>query len=275
MGDSRAIEVPVDVLREVRARWPELAEPWLTTVGTELRELCDRYDATPIRVMHARFGLVIKAETPTGTLILRSSPDPEGSNQGIVSTALASLGVSPRVHELITTEHGTWTVMDCVTPGTPLGDQDSPPKLEHVVTMLRPLAGQPAPASDLPDLIEWLHHRLTDDGLQDLPAHKTVAPRKERIDALAVLDSLSHDYTPSLCHGDTSPWNVLTSTDNRLYLIDPRGIAGELPYDVAILALKPAARIPLNVSTRTLAEALSLSVERVRAWITVALAARV
>ncbi|WP_203665090.1 hypothetical protein, partial [Actinocatenispora rupis] len=103
---AEPIAIRPDVLAGIRARWPELADPWSTTVLGEMHDLCERYDAEPVAVLPARFGLVVKAITQDGPVVLRSSPDPHGRHQGAVSTALAQLGVSPRIHEFTATEHG-------------------------------------------------------------------------------------------------------------------------------------------------------------------------
>ncbi|WP_203665086.1 aminoglycoside phosphotransferase family protein, partial [Actinocatenispora rupis] len=78
-----------------------------------------------------------------------------------------------------------------------------------------------------------------------------------------------------LCHADASPWNILTGKDERLYLIDPRGITGEVAYDAAIIALKAATRIPVEATARGLDSMLGIDSDRVLSWVLVAVAARV
>ncbi|BCJ29588.1 phosphotransferase [Actinocatenispora sera] len=269
------IAVSTHVLAGISARWPELAEPWSMSVAGELHELCVRYNAEPIAVLPARFGLVVKANTPDGQIVLRSSPDPNGRHQGAISVALAQIGVSPQVHEVSTTDHGTWTVMDMIEPGTPLGDQNVLPEPEQVAAMLGPLIGQPAPTSDLPNLVDWLRDRLTDDRLRDLAPGCQVASTKERRAALADLDTLALNHVPGLCHADASPWNVLAGKHERLYLIDPRGISGEVSYDAAIIALKAAPHRPVKLTAKAISTTLNIDARRVLAWASIAAIARV
>jgi streptomycin 6-kinase len=274
MTDTASFTVPAKVMREVRTRWPHVPDAWADTATAELQRFCDRYQATPTRVMPSRSGLVVKANSPSGPLIFRYSPDPNGAAQATVAAALAALNVSPAVREAATTPHGTTTVLDCITPGTPLGDVTTPPNPDHIAAMLRPLIGQPV-LSGLPSLIDWLRDRLTDDRLSDLAPGRSIAPVPERQAALALLDTLSRDHVPALCHGDASPWNILYGQVDRLYLIDPRGVAGELAYDVAVIALK-AERVahPREVAAAA-ASRLAVPRDRADAWLRVARAALV
>jgi streptomycin 6-kinase len=161
--------------------------------------------------------------------------------------------------------------MDRIIPGVALGDLTELPTFDEIAGMLRPLTGQPAPDPDLPNLFDWLRDRLTDDHLNDLPRGRTVAPLAERRQALASLDELARDHVPGLCDGDASPWNILTG--NQLYLIDPRGVAGEISFDLAIIAIK--GRCLSHKSISALTRALSISLPRVNIWATISQAARV
>jgi streptomycin 6-kinase len=186
MTDTGPFTVPAEVMREVRTRWPDVPDTWADSASAELQRFCDQYQATLTRVMPSRSGLVVKANSPSGPLIFRYSPDPNGAAQATVAGALASLGVSPAVRETVTTPTGTTTVLECVTPGTPLGDATTLPRPDRVAAMLRPLIGQPAPPG-LPRLIDLLRNRLTDDHLADLAPGRSVAPLPEREAVLAVL----------------------------------------------------------------------------------------
>jgi streptomycin 6-kinase len=71
-------KVPPGVVDAIATRWPERARDWSIRVEGELQELCRRYDAKPRRVLPARYGFVVAADTPNGGIVLRSSPDPNG-----------------------------------------------------------------------------------------------------------------------------------------------------------------------------------------------------
>nr|WP_275941458.1 aminoglycoside phosphotransferase family protein [Planosporangium mesophilum] len=127
----------------------------------------------------------------------------------------------------------------------------------------------------MPSIVDWLRHRLEDDHLTDLRPGATIAPAHERRVALDVLDQLAADLRPNLCHGDVQPGNMLAGGGERWKLIDPRGMAGETAYDVAVLTIK----IALYAASKELVARVSgladLDSERVAAWITVASTARV
>jgi len=270
------IRLPRQVVAGVVTRWPSRAPRWCAAVEQELADLCARYGARPTSVMNARFSYVVAVESRSASLVIRSTPDPTGPFQGRVATALADIGAAPRIHEIIETESGTWTVMERVHPGTPLADLDpSDSIVGTAAALLRRLAGRPAPTPEMPTIHEWLRPRLRAGGdLNDLPPGQRPVSAERRHEALGILDDLVGVDTSGLCHGDTSPWNLLLRGPDQLMLVDPRGVAGEVAYDVAVLALK-ATDAPPMVGAACLAKRVGISTERAQAWVTVANAARV
>ncbi|MEU8607135.1 phosphotransferase [Actinoplanes sp. NPDC048791] len=268
--------VPADVLANVRQRWPEIVDAWASHVGTEFQTLCDQYRATSPAVLPARYGYVVAVDTLDGPLVFRSSPDPRGPDQAAVAAALANLGISPTVHQTLATDHGTWTVLDRVLPGTSLIQSD--PAAIRLDALFSPLAAmhhQPAPRAGMPSILDWLSERLTDDNLTDLRPGTTIAPADERETALNLLAELARDHIPGLCHGDASMGNLIASGTDRWMLIDPRGMTGESAYDVAVLAIR-AARIHDSVNLIPhIAKLADVTAERVRTWMAIANAARV
>jgi streptomycin 6-kinase len=169
--------------------------------------------------------------------------------------------------------------MEQIDPGTRLDRTDLSFDLVHaIVNVLRRIDAQPAPVSDMRRIDQWLRERLDDDQLTDLAPGRLGASVAERQQALRVLDHLSDQPDrQNLCHGDLHPGNVLVRADGRLFLIDPRGVSGEVAYDVAVLALKAVRGAP--AAARAVAVQLSTCVgvdpQRVQAWVRVASAARV
>ncbi|GAA1028726.1 hypothetical protein GCM10009557_14790 [Virgisporangium ochraceum] len=273
--DSR-LRVPDRVIDGVRLRWPDRAEGWIAAAAAELRELCAANGAKPRTVFAARYGYVVAAETPTGGIVFRSTPDPDGPLQGKVASALADIGAGPRVRALITTATGTWTVMDEARPGTPLPHADRS-SLDPVALLapIRRIVDQPAPAPELPSLIDWLRDRLENDDLADLAPNTTVAPAEQREQALSILDQLALDHVPGLCHGDASGWNLLADDTHGWLLIDPRGVSGEAAYDVAVLAFKFAGNRTDRAIVDLACHLTGQDPERVNAWISIAGAARI
>ncbi|GGM72615.1 hypothetical protein GCM10012275_49010 [Longimycelium tulufanense] len=122
-----------------------------------------------------------------------------------------------------------------------------------------------------------MFYRLNDNMLTDLPPGQQQAPEAQRRQAVKILDQLSTGRIDGLCHGDVTPSNIIADEEGRLWLIDPRGMSGEVSYDVATLALKLAAheRHEANKIAVLLGKKLGLDADRIQAWIRVASAARV
>lgn len=78
-----------------------------------------------------------------------------------------------------------------------------------------------------------------------------------------------------MSHGDASTWNLLTSGWNGWKLIDPREVAGEVAYDLAVVALKLRGELSASAVGVRLAIAAGASPMRVQNWIKVASSARI
>ncbi|MEU6643214.1 phosphotransferase [Saccharomonospora sp. NPDC046836] len=196
---------------------------------------------------------------------MKSTPDPAGALQASAARQLAALGIGPIVHEVITSDVATWTVMDQVQPGTRAAGSSS---LDELASLLRPLMAGPPMGRAFPPISAWLRQRLLDGGLADLPPGAAPVSQSERERALSTLGDLVVDESRSLCHGDPSDGNVLRGS-HGLQLVDPRGASGDVEYDAAVLALKAGQQIV------DLARRIPLDVARAEAWGSVAIAAKV
>ena len=276
MNAKPQFAVPGNIRDVVNARWPDSGPRWCGRVGDEFRELCARYDATPIAVMQARYGFVVKVDTASSPLVLKAIPDPDGVQQARAAVALGELSIAPKIHETMVTDTGTWIVMDCVVPGTPWGDLPTDTALiDALGVTLGALREAPPPAVGMPLIHDWLRGRLEDDALTELAPGRDVAPPSERREALSILAQLGADGTGWLCHGDLSTRNVLQEKSGRLFLVDPRGFSGDIAYDVAVAALKATSRgAPSSVASH-MADSTGVDPDRVRAWMIVADRARV
>lgn len=273
---SANFAVPDAVISGVRNRWPDRADAWANAVQVELSDLCKRFQARPRSVFPARYGYLVAADTPNGGIVLRSSPDPAGVRQAEVAKSLANLGVAPRVHEVVSTDSGTWAILEEVKPGIPLAEiGPAENTVEALVASFRLMRDQPPPIPGMPTIVDWLRERLNDDELTDIPPHATVAPLNERNDALNLLDKIADGWIPALFHGDTSPWNILADEQRGWSLIDPRGLCGEVAYDIAVLGLKLAGNLPNRDLADLLGTATGLDAGRVYSWMSICLAARV
>jgi len=269
-------KVPAHVARSVCERWPSIANEWLLNVEGELGDLCEAFDARPIGVLPARYGFVVAADSPRGALVLKATPDPDGEVQARTAATLADIGAGPAVHGMVGRPTGIWIVMDAVVPGTPLADADiSNLNPSALIAPLRAMIGQSAPQiPGMRSIADWLHDRLANVDLADLAPGQEAAPFAARQMAVELLRELnSVGGSDGLCHGDTSPRNILSDGADRWLLVDPRGVRGEVEYDVAVLALKTAHEG--SATTAILAREVGVDPMRVQAWATVAKAARV
>ena len=260
------------------SRWPDRAAAWIDALPNELIEVCDSLAVTLTgRTFSARSAHVIEATTDSGArLVLRSSPDPDAAHQAAVLERLAAVDLAPAVHLVRHTEASTWTAMDAISPGASLAEQEpTPSDLAAVTTMLRTLSAEDGPSS-VPSIVPWLRARLTAPPADDQPPHRGPEPEPVRHDAIAILDQLADESEAGLCHADLSPPNVLHD-GSRLWFIDPRGMNGEAPYDIAVLALKLS--YDHLDTARALARSIAMASEsdpdRADAWVIVSDAATV
>lgn len=260
----RPLDVPDNVARDVLARWPTRGQEWLAAAAAEVIALCDRYSAQPVRVLPARFALVVAASTADRSIVVRSTADPHGPKQAIAAEVLAELGIGPAVHDVVTSSTSTSVVMDEVWPGTPADDCT----VGEVVDLLQPLASASATGNELPPISAWLRGRLAGDAWPDVHPGASEPTDDERAAGLALLDELHEGESQAVCHGDVSLGNVLRG-QGRLFLIDPRGMAGDVEYDAAVASIKA------GLDLRELARGLQVDAARTEAWAMVARAARV
>jgi streptomycin 6-kinase len=273
---TATIELPGELSTNIHNRWPGHGAAWVHGVMRQLHRLCARYEAEPLHLMPARFGLVVAVSSPRGPLIMKSTPDPAGPVQAAVARHFADLGMTPTVHEVVTTVTGTWTVMDRVCPGNTLETATlSAGHTDHLIALLHSMIGKAAPI-EAPDVADWLQARLIDSGLGDVPPFQTCAPPAERLNTLEILHSLCNSFCLDLCHGDANLGNVLVGERDRLWWIDPRGVRGEVAHDVAVIALKAASALGTYPNDPAAALAGEVGVcPRACAWVSVAHSARV
>ena len=126
----------------------------------------------------------------------------------------------------------------------------------------------------MPAITDWLLSRLEDDELTDLAPGASVAPLAQRREAVTILNDLRDSAIDGLCHADVSLGNILVG-HGRLFLVDPRGMSGEVAYDAAVVALKATKGTPPSVAAVRLAQQIGIDPQRTKAWMTVAEAARV
>jgi streptomycin 6-kinase len=274
------IRVSDVVADAVQGRWGARGKSWIQAVEGELAELSVTRGARPYRVLPSRYSYVVVAETEDGDLIMRATPDPAALDQIAVTRMLAECHAGPAVHEVITTETGVWTLMERVVPGGALADAaQGSVTLDDLADLFRAISQSRADVADLPRLADWLTDRLDSDVLTDIPTGQTAAPSSERLRARSLLAELdAATLRDSLCHGDAHPGNFLISAGtHKVLLVDPRGLRGDVAYDIGVLALK-LNRYNLSAACDLACDLASLAGSdgnRAAAWAEVAQAARV
>ena len=266
-------QIPAEVVDSVSKRWPELASAWLDSAPDELAQICQRYEGRYVRTFHARYGFVVEVETARGPLVLKSTPDPQGIDQAEVSRSLSRIGVGPHIYEIFQTPVSVWTVASRVLPGDPLNGKAV--SLHRLASVFRKMRDQKSENDRLPSLAAWLRSRLDDENLSDLAPGRSQAPHSERRQATAILEDLGSGVSGMVCHGDASSRNILLGPDEQLMLIDPRGVNGDVCYDVAVAAWKTASDDSPQGRAEQLARLVGVDTERVKAWLVVANTARV
>ncbi|MER6810748.1 phosphotransferase [Spirillospora sp. NPDC000708] len=270
---TKKIDIPAGVAEAVTRRWPDLASAWLGGAPDELERLCERYEGRPVRAFQARYAFVVEIATAHGRLVLRSTSDPLGMDQAEVSRELSRIDVGPRIYDVLQTPLSVWTVAERIRPGNSLNGKTV--SLERLAPLFQKMLDQKAANDGRSTLADWLRSRLDDDNLSDLaPRSVRILPR-ERRRALSVLEDLEASSPNTICHGDTSSGNILVGPDERLFLIDPRGISGDVCYDVAVAAWKTARDGEIRIRATDLARIVGVDATRVEAWLEVARAARV
>lgn len=273
-----AFRVADSVKEAVASRWPQVDTRWSRHAEFELDDIFRRFNAVPTFAYPARYGLVVAGSSQNRRVVIRVSPDPHADQQMAVSEKLSELGIGPKILGRVKTSAGSWTVMEQVMPGTALSTLPASHDTRPVAGLFRAMREQPAPEAVTQSVSRWLRERLRDAELADLPVGQSVASKDDRTRALAMLDELDRDgFGEGLCHGDCYPGNVLVGQGGELLLIDPRGVRGEVAYDVAVFALKAAEHdeVVAVSMARDLARAGGLNPARSEEWVAVASAARV
>jgi streptomycin 6-kinase len=126
-----------------------------------------------------------------------------------------------------------------------------------------------APAADVPTAKDWgaAFHRYTASGDAQIPEHLVSAARR-------VFADLCESQTGvRLLHGDLHHDNVLFDTDRGWLAVDPKGVIGELEYEVGAALRNPYERPelfadPANIEKRVerFARELGLDATRVLSW---------
>jgi streptomycin 6-kinase len=189
------------------------------------------------------------------------------SHVGVVLRAFEGDG-AVRVYE---SETGA-VLMERLEPGEPLvnvarrgADEEATTILAQVIERL---ADHTAP-KECPTVADWGHgfDRYVQSGNQQVPRDLVTAGHR------LYQDLVASQGTTMLLHGDLQHYNVLFDRERCWIAIDPKGVIGELEYELGALLRNPVEQPPLFASRSTierrleiLCNALNLDHLRVLKW---------
>jgi len=177
----------------------------------------------------------------------------------------------PRYVRVLEYEDGA-VLMERLTPATPLSDLVDRGRDDEAIDVLADIAAH-APAADavpaMPSVADWGES-----------FDRYLASGDSRIDeflvrhAQAVYRELCETQThPRLLHGDLQHENVLFDESRGWVAIDPKGVVGELAFEVGPLLRNPATHVALISDARAVehriqrfASRLQLDADRVLRW---------
>ncbi len=134
-----------------------------------------------------------------------------------------------------------------------------------IAALKRIVRDPPRDQSELVDFRYW-YRRLND-------AEGNEFPYSYAAKALKIFESSTADK-PKLIHGDFHHANILSCGRNAFTAIDPKGVIGDVRYDIAVflknhygwLARRKAARDDLESAVIKFADAFAISPEGIRQW---------
>ncbi len=145
------------------------------------------------------------------------------------------------------------------------GDDQATEVLADVIGTMSPRA----PVSTAPTVQEWAK------GFERYAVSATAQiPKRLLVEAHRVYSELCGSQSrPRLLHGDLHHYNVLFDSERGWLAIDPKGVVGELEYEVGAVLRNPSERPELLAEPRAIeqrverfARALSLDATRMLAW---------
>lgn len=248
------------VRTDVAARWPGNPYDWETAAN----ELLETGFTPTARLDGGRYGLAIDGTWNNQPAVGKLDPDPQRAHAWHALTMLANAGIAPNV--LASDPHAGWLIMERVRPGH--NTRTLPADPDRLAVLLARIARLPQ-TPELPSLHDFLSPRLETPPVRDRSrsaAPVTPAERREALRLLAQMPRVSR-----VIHGDCSQGNLLHAP-SRLVLVDPRGMAGDWHYDLAVATWKARLAEP---EARRVVTAAGGNWDAVEAWQRIARASQV
>jgi streptomycin 6-kinase len=186
---------------------------------------------------------------------------------GEIAAAFGGRG-SVQVHE-----HADGAVLlERLSPGTPLADLALSGRDDEATEILAIVLGKMSPADPPPTcatIEAWgfAFERHLASGDRRVPCD--LVQHAQRVYA----ELAASQRNPSLLHGDLHHYNVLLDKERSWLAVDPKGVVGELEYEIGAAMRNPWERPELAASPDTIErrlarfrDALGIDVDRARAW---------
>ena len=227
-----------------------------------------------------QWDVIVDEEVETGTsfiafgtrggagVVLKVSKARDEWHSGQILAAFGGHG-TVRVYE----HTGGAVLLERVEPGTSLSEivfsgreGEAVDILAHVI---REMTRAPLPESDAPSVEEWgvSFERYLQSDDQQIPRGLVTSAQSLYADLCA------SQKQPRLLHGDLHHYNVLLDARRGWLAIDPKGVVGELEYEIGAALRNPYDRPELFTSPEIIQErvarfapALNVDPTRVRAW---------
>src|SRR5262245_16264851 len=141
-------------------------------------------------------------------------------------------------------------LLDLLSPGHSLASVTTPGDDESatfiIADVIRRMQGTPAPPG-CPDVMDWYpgFDRYLTSGDQRFP-RPLIEDARARFASLA-----SSERRTRLLHGDLQHYNILFDSAQGWLAIDPKGVIGEVEYEVGAMLRNPVGRPELFVSAET------------------------
>jgi len=175
-------------------------------------------------------------------------------------------------------EHAPGAVlMERLRPGNSLAslalngrDEEATEILGAVIQQMSAIERSSSDESSFTTVHDWAggFERYIASGDKKIPRHLVEAGQRIYLHLCASLRQ------PRLLHGDLQHYNVLFDSDRGWVAIDPKGVVGDLEYELGAILRNPFEQPDLFLSVMTiekrlkqLTSRLSLDLERARAWV--------
>ena len=261
---SAPIWVPrPDVLADVELRWPGRSRAWDTVLLG--RQLTNLGFSAHRQMGGGRFGVVVEGVWRGRRAVAKLDASPDCAACFGAAHALADAGISPRVDH-VDVPAGV-IVMGLVDQ--PESRHAGAPDPVRLGEMLRDLGrAKLRMPTGTPSMASFISPRISGDPVADTGRKAMVPTGSQLAEARGLLAQMPS--SPHMIHGDVSAGNVL-SGENRLWLIDQRGITGDPQFDAAIATWKLGYD---GAARRSLIRAANADTGAVVAWERIARIAR-